>query len=143
MNVLTGRLSSVDGSPVLEMLGGRIPMNLASFVSPDSFRSAEVFVGIRPEDVLCDGNDPQARIYGDVEVVEPLGSETLVTARYDKTTTLVARAPPRTPIAIGDRIQIHINTQHLHIFDKTTQQSLLLPTMPGPMKTWQPEVIAS
>jgi multiple sugar transport system ATP-binding protein len=142
MNVVTGRLGSVDNSPVLEVLGRTIRMDPASFVSPNSSSSAEVFVGIRPEDVLCDPGNPQDAIYGDVEVVEPLGSETLVTARCDETTTLVARVPPRTPIAIGDRIRIQINTQHLHLFDKTTQQSLLLPTTSGPVKTWQPEVFA-
>jgi multiple sugar transport system ATP-binding protein len=76
-------------------------------------------------------------------VVEPLGSETLVTARYDQTTTLVARVAPRTPIAIGDRIPLSFNTQHLHLFDKTTQRNLLAPVSSGLAKAWQPEVVAS
>jgi multiple sugar transport system ATP-binding protein len=135
MNILTGRLTDEDGAPAVEMLGLRFRLNSARLRQPDPTGRGEVLVGIRPEDVLCYPSAPgTARINGCVEVVEPLGSESLVTARCNDATTLVARVPPRSPIAIGDKVPLAFNSEHLHLFDPVTQHALLNP-IAGPLTT--------
>jgi multiple sugar transport system ATP-binding protein len=127
MNVLPGRIPK-GMPPELQVLGLRVPLDPAAFQSLESLAtSRDVLVGIRPEDVLCEPDGSGAGVAACVEVVEPLGSELLVTMRCTPDTTLVARAPPRSPIAIGDKVLIRLNTQHLHLFDKGTERSLLRP----------------
>ena len=31
-----------------------------------------------------------------------------------------ARLPPDVPVAAGDRLRLHVNTEHLHFFDPDT-----------------------
>jgi multiple sugar transport system ATP-binding protein len=129
MNVLPGQV--LPGKPPeLQVLGLRIPLDPAAFQSPHALEaSSDVLVGIRPEDVLCevDGSGTGMGMAASVEVVEPLGSELLVTVRCTPDTSLVARAPPRSPIVIGGKVFIRLNTQHLHLFDKGAECSLLRP----------------
>jgi multiple sugar transport system ATP-binding protein len=127
MNVLPGRI--LPGKPPeLQVLNLRVPLDPAAFQSPDSLEApSEVVVGVRPEDVLCELDGSGTGMAASVEVVEPLGSELLVTVRCTPDTTLVARAPPRSPIVIGGKVFIRLNTQHLHLFDKGTERSLLRP----------------
>ncbi len=142
MNIIAAQLTYNGGTPVVEILGHRVRLDPATLRLPDPTGSGELLVGIRPEDVLCHTDEAEATdIGGCVEVVEPLGSESLVTARCNDTTTLVARVPPRSRIAIGDRIRLGINTQHLHMFDKVTQQNLRRPGAGGSTKARQSEVI--
>jgi len=144
INIVTGQLTDQEDAPAVEILGLRAKLNRATLRRPDPGGRGEVLVGIRPEDVLCHTNDPgTARIDACVEVVEPLGSETLITARCNGSTALVARVPPRSPIAIGDRILLGINTQHLHLFDPVTQQTLLKPTRESLTTTLRSEVAAN
>lgn len=144
MNIVPGRITQNGGAPTVEMLGRQVRLDPARLRSPGAAGSGEVLVGIRPEDVLCrTGQAEAADIEGCVEVVEPLGSESLVTARCNDTSTLVARVPPRSPIATGDRIRMGINTQHLHLFDKATEQNLQEPKAGGATNACQSEVAAS
>ena len=123
MNVVTGRLTDAgDGSSAIEVLGIPVHLMPGTLRAPDPAGHGAVLVGIRPEDVVYQqGRSDGAGIDACVEVVEPLGSEILVTAHCNDGPTLVARVPARTPIALGDRIQLGINTRHLHLFDMVTQ----------------------
>jgi multiple sugar transport system ATP-binding protein len=135
MNILTGRLTEDDGAIAVEVLGLRVRLDPVRLRQPDPAGRGEVLVGIRPEDVLCNPTDVgTACINGGVEVVEPLGSESLITVRCEGTATLVARVPPRSAIAIGDRVLLAVNPGHLHLFDPVTEQALLNPSR-GPATT--------
>ena len=70
-----------------------------------------VTLGIRPEHVsLAQGGIPLA-----VELVEPLGSETLVHGRMADGTALLAKLPGAAPV--GERVAVALAPDALHIFD--------------------------
>ena len=126
---------------MVEVLGVRVKVDKRRLRSLHPGSHDEVVVGIRPEDVVP-GFDGVASIAGQVELVEPLGSETLVTSRCGDGTALVARFPARSPVASGEPIRLGLNTQNLHLFDKVTEQSLL-EKVPSATRASRPEVIAS
>ncbi len=102
---------------------------------PDMFRkdlqsslNQEVVFGIRPEhindaqyaEVANEGNTVDAT----VEVVEPMGSEVylyLATGKH----SFQARVASKTRVHPNDNIRVAFDAEHLHLFDKTTQMSLL------------------
>ncbi|HEY8541431.1 MAG TPA: sn-glycerol-3-phosphate ABC transporter ATP-binding protein UgpC [Pseudothermotoga sp.] len=88
----------------------------------------QVVFGIRPENIFDKlfalAPQPENTIQGIVDVVEPLGSETLlhVTAGND---SIVARVDPRTKAKEGEKIDLVFDMNTIHIFDKETQQAII------------------
>jgi len=87
----------------------------------------EVTVGIRPEDIydpayLSPGVDP-FKVSCNVEIVEPMGSETYLHLAVDGE-RLVARVDPRTSANAGNRLDVAIDLTHLHLFDPQTEVAL-------------------
>ena len=71
-------------------------------------------LGIRPEHVpLAAGGTALA-----VDLVEPLGSETLVHGRLADGTALTAKLPGAAPV--GERVEVALPPEHLHVFDART-----------------------
>ena len=77
-----------------------------------------VTLGIRPEHVsLADNGIPLA-----VELVEPLGSETLVHGRMADGTALLAKLPGAAPV--GERVAVALAPDALHLFDAVSGRRL-------------------
>ena len=102
---------------------------VAKFLDEDCI-GKEVTMGIRPENMsdskaFVEAN-PKSIMEVDVEVVEMLGSETYLYVKTSgKTDNVIARVDPRTTSAAGDKIQLGLETEHLHFFDKETEATLL------------------
>ena len=85
--------------------------------------------GIRPEDIFDKGiatlvkSTPGNTIAVDVDVIEPLGSEVEMYLKAGDT-TLIAKIDSASTAAIGDRIDVILNTDKTHLFDKDTEQAL-------------------
>jgi multiple sugar transport system ATP-binding protein len=125
MNIVPARLIADRDEPIIEMLGTRIVLNRHALRHSDLGGQSDVLAGIRAEDVLPESSQSNlATVDCCVELVEPLGSETLVTSRCSEGTTLVGRFPARSPIATHERIRLGINARHLHLFDAVTEDSL-------------------
>jgi multiple sugar transport system ATP-binding protein len=125
------------GSPGMNFMAARIiAKNSALYIDADSFRlkipaekqsflqhkkDQEVILGIRPEHIE-DAAFPDESVTTDnlkavVEVVETLGSEVqldVVSGEH----SLVARVDPRTKVKRHDEIQLAVNMDKIHIFDK-------------------------
>ncbi len=73
-------------------------------------------VGVRPEyvRVVAAGAGLPAK----VELVESLGSDTLIHTRIGANVPLVSRQGERTSLKLGDHVGIEIDTSMLHFFDK-------------------------
>ena len=77
-------------------------------------RGPAITLGIRPEHVsLAPGG-----LAVQVELVEPLGSETLVHGRMADGTALLAKLPGAMPVA--DRVEVALTAGELHLFDRAT-----------------------
>ena len=73
-------------------------------------------VGVRPESVRIGA--PGQGIAGKVELVESLGSDTLIHARVGANVPLIARQSDRTALKLGDAVGVEIDPQALLFFDK-------------------------
>jgi len=103
-----------------ELLGDRVCLPGGQVVALPSPRHGgpAITLGIRPEHVtLQPGGLPLQ-----VELVEPLGSETLVHGRMPDGTPLLAKLPGAMPVP--DRVEVAITPGELHLFDRETGRRL-------------------
>jgi len=102
---------------------------------PDMFRkdlqsslNKEVVFGIRPEHISdaqfsnTVGTENTAQV--NVEVVEPMGSEVYIYLSSGKH-SFISRVDSRTRVRPNDQITVAFEMEHLHVFDKATQLTLL------------------
>ncbi len=158
MNFLSGELTA-GGTAVRLQAGPTIPLATDTSAGPDGHA---VTVGIRPEHVAighpAPGGAPHTPGQADaqslilqVDLIEPLGSETLVHGRLDRppipqgptipqqppaqdrpaqeppaqdtpAQEMVVRLPGRAPGA--DRLALRLMPEHLHLFDRSTGRRL-------------------
>jgi sn-glycerol 3-phosphate transport system ATP-binding protein len=90
---------------------GTPPMNILP-VAPD-VGSAGLLFGNRPEDVVL---SEEAGIPAQVQSVEFLGADTVVTCAYGGA-TLMARVPGKAAYPPGAAIRVHWRPENLHFFD--------------------------
>ena len=106
------------GAPAMNFLPGTrsgdgIRLSTGELVSGPA-GAGPVTLGVRPEHVrLAPNGVPLA-----VELVEPLGSETLVHGRTADGTALLVKLPGAVPVA--DRIEVGFDSDALHLFDAGT-----------------------
>jgi multiple sugar transport system ATP-binding protein len=129
MNIYPAHVSSMNGTLAFttDELTLEVPADKRSRLA--DYTNREVLVGIRPEDMRVLAGDETDHpelpvIHLPVEIVEPLGSETLVHLRGPRGTTSVAQAEPRVHITPGDVVKVRVNTQHMHAFDPQTEQAI-------------------
>ncbi|KRA98050.1 sugar ABC transporter ATP-binding protein [Devosia sp. Root685] len=112
------------GSPAMNIVEGEINGSVFSFAdgtridlgaAPTSIASGAVTLGIRPEHLRIDPNGTQAEII----IVEPTGSETLVTLRLGDR-DLIGVFRERISAGPGETIGISFDGERLHMFDPKT-----------------------
>jgi multiple sugar transport system ATP-binding protein len=111
-----------------EVVAARAPAAGASEGHP-------LIAGIRPEDFSLDGaqSGDGATIAGIVDVVEHLGNEQLIYVRMpgayvpeaSETKGSVARLGPGAKVSPGDRINLRVDTDRIHFFDRDTTTRLV------------------
>ena len=125
------------GSPAMNFIPAKIiPKDSKLYVDAKSFEllvpsekekrlqgksNEEIILGIRPENVQ-DKSFAEKSIQGSpiqavVEVVEPLGSEVQLFVTSGEH-SLVARVDPRTRARLSEEIELVLNTDKIHIFEK-------------------------
>ena len=103
----------------------KVPANKAA-----PFRShsgKDVILGVRPEDIhdsqyLPSGITP-ANITSNVEVIEQMGNEMIIYLEISGK-NFIARTDPRTDAQVGGTLDVTLNLDNMHIFDKDTEVSL-------------------
>jgi len=119
MNLLPGKL--VDGGRIT--LGDGQVLALPTDLARRGAASAgEVLLGIRPEH-LYPASAGAAILHGSAVVVEPLGSDTMVSLDIAGT-ALIARLPPRLIRRAGEPVALGADPANLHFFDKATGRRL-------------------
>jgi multiple sugar transport system ATP-binding protein len=87
---------------------------------------AKVQVGVRPEDIHAVAATPpgtSAPVGVEVEVVETLGREVVVHGRAGED-LLVANVDARHVPKLGERMELHVQLNALHLFDAQTERTL-------------------
>ena len=102
-----------DGSADL----GGTQVGLPAVLSARAANVAGLKFGVRPENIVLTAPDGSAqRVSAQVQLLEPLGSETLVTLRIGSA-EMVARCPASFRQPPGALLDVFLQPQHLHLFD--------------------------
>ncbi len=99
----------IDGSPI------KLSLNSHANGLPEHF-----VTGVRPEDVHPAENGDYS---GEVALIEPLGVETILYIKSGEQ-TLLSTVSGMASWKTGDNIQFNIVQEHLHFFDKSSQNRI-------------------
>ena len=125
MNILPATAGSENGNPTLTLeSGGRIDLPAGAKLPANVAEGHKVLAGVRPEH-LSDvaGASATASISGTVDMLEPLGSDILVTVQAGGA-TFTARCTDRGQFELGTELTLHFDPERLHLFDAETQTRL-------------------
>jgi multiple sugar transport system ATP-binding protein len=132
--ITKGRLQQLDtpqnlyNQPANLFVAGFIGSPAMNFF-PATIRSngGLVVVGIRPEDIhdlqFVPPNISAARLPAQVDVTELMGNEILLYLITGKN-TFVARVDPRSQLRVGNRAEVALNMEKLHVFDAATEKAI-------------------
>jgi multiple sugar transport system ATP-binding protein len=112
---------TIRGGAVAFDGGASIPLQSHSAGKAGGFEGREVIVGIRPEHFGPAGNGHA--LSGRVQVVEPLGSDTLIHFALGSS-TLTARVAPEMRPSPGETLSIGVDPSRVHLFDAATERAL-------------------
>jgi multiple sugar transport system ATP-binding protein len=84
-----------------------------------------IVLGIRPDDIrlAVAASEKINAIQTKAEIVEPLGSETLITAVVEKTLVL-AKIIGVVRVKFGETVSLHFDTSRVHLFDNESGKCL-------------------
>jgi len=83
----------------------------------------EVILGVRPEHLQLVGNgEVENPIPGVVDVVEPQGSTTILQVNIGANTKVIAQVNEQWGRQAGERLQLSIPPEAIHVFDPTTDE---------------------
>ncbi|PNR92807.1 ABC transporter ATP-binding protein [Petrotoga sp. 9PWA.NaAc.5.4] len=103
----------------------KVPDNRASLL--ESYVDKEVVLGVRPEDLYDKSISSSANegnvLNSVVDVVEPLGSETLLHLAIGNQ-AITAKVSPQTRAEAGQKFEVVVDLEMIHVFDKETEQAI-------------------
>ncbi len=118
------------GAPSMNMLPGIWTDNhilLSQGVTVPFFNNslsngAQVVLGVRPDDLTVGDHAPLFK--GIANVLEPLGSETLVHVELNNA-EVIAKASGRTPPEAGSEVTLSAAIENMHVFDANSGKAVL------------------
>ena len=125
MNFATVRVTDANGVVRADNAGFGIEVapELAPRLLP--YAGRDITMGIRPEDLrVANGSDPAGLCFDAVvEVVERLGSETLLDLQVGAQ-TMVAAVEPAVRAQHGDKLRLALRADRLHFFDMKSEAAV-------------------
>lgn len=105
--------------------GVTVPIPEKVFTQLKNCSGREIIIGIRPEDFSLQPNSKKYHhIKASVELVEPLGSESILFLIIKKQ-RLVCVSKQYIPKQFGEKIDLYINLEGIHLFDGNTTKRLI------------------
>jgi len=125
MNFLTVRLGGGEGALWAENDAVRLLVPSAIAARLGRHLGEEIALGIRPEDLhlATPADPPELLVEAVVEVVEKLGSETLLDFALNGE-AMVAAIEPTARVAARDRLRLAMDPQRLHFFDMASERAI-------------------
>jgi multiple sugar transport system ATP-binding protein len=125
MNIFSARVWEEKGKIVLKEAGLIVTPEDEQAEVLKPYVNREVLLGIRPEDlVYVKKPDARSNLKGNVDIIEPLGSEIQlhVSTRDHQ---FITKTPPDNEFTIGEEVDFTPNLGKIHLFDPETERSLL------------------
>jgi multiple sugar transport system ATP-binding protein len=125
MNIMPATTGTEGGNPVLSLEGGgRISLPAGAHLPAAAAGGDSVLVGLRPEHLSdTPSTSATAAIRGTIDMLEPLGSDILVTMQSGGT-VLTARCTDKGQFEAGKPLTLHFDPDRVHLFDVKTQTRL-------------------
>jgi sn-glycerol 3-phosphate transport system ATP-binding protein len=111
----------LPGGEAAQLAGATIPLPSPPLAQPPG---TAIIIGIRPQHVtIADDQDPTA-LNLQIDLVEPLGSETLIHGHLPDNTPFAVRVPTNPSLLTLTECRVRLPSEHLHLFDATTGKRL-------------------
>ncbi len=126
MNCIQGKLSLSDNNKVY-FHSHDLSINVTEYPFKSTVTNGmAVTLGIRPEHLLTSRvpENTENSLTGKIELVEPMGSDTLVWTRFDKEHILSHRTTTEYDLTAGDQITVKVDTTRCSIFNIQTTQRI-------------------
>jgi len=128
MNFFTARLDRADGALIVDAGAFQIRVPESKVKTYQSHIGKQVIFGLRPDDI----HDPlftpldihAASVEVKVDVVELLGNEILMNLKIGDFIA-IGRIDPRTKLRVGDRAQLVLNMDNMHLFESEGEQQTI------------------
>jgi multiple sugar transport system ATP-binding protein len=111
------RFGQVDGQGAGQSSALRLPPEAQAAVAG----SSELLFGVRPDDLHLEARSGTEPIQGQVELVEPLGAESLVHVRVGSE-LIIMRAEGRRLFESDRPITLHADLQRIYLFDRASDR---------------------
>ena len=113
MNLISGKVDNSNGAPAFTGYG-------IDFTLPEAYAgvsSGDYTLGVRPEHILVDGADEDAAFSCDIQLVEPLGKDTLLYFEHgaERPTIAVVEASDR--FKEGEQLNITFDPARVYLFE--------------------------
>lgn len=121
MNLLHGEIEHTEGTWRIHLGNGvavTAPAGIHARLA--QLPNRQVTLGVRPEDVTLQADQPGVPVMAEVRVFEPMGHENMVYLQSGDS-QLVARVSNAWQVAPGDTVTAVLDPDRLHIFDPTTE----------------------
>jgi multiple sugar transport system ATP-binding protein len=113
--------ATVRGGTIAFDGGAQLPLRNRSTANAGALDGRDVIVGIRPEHFVP--AEEGLTVSGRVQVVEPLGSDTLVHVTLGQS-LLTARVAPEMRPSPGEILSIGIDPSRIHLFDAASERAI-------------------
>jgi len=129
MNFMDGEVRKVGDRYVVRVDDSDLPLlpSRLSYETLVPYEGKSVVVGIRPENLHLEPvymDQPTTGVLTvKVDLAELMGSEIYVYAKQGEN-NIIAKVPPHTKVVTGEPMQIAIDCNKIHLFDKETQKVL-------------------
>ena len=115
MNLVKGKLEGVKGSKATIQFGGeKVELEVSPAVS--RLKPSQVTLGIRPRAFTPVDHGARDTIVASVELIEPMGAETLVHARTPDNSDIRVVVPRDVKFKIGEKLHLRADPSQTHIF---------------------------
>jgi ABC-type sugar transport system ATPase subunit len=121
MGLVAGRLRAQEGQA--EFVADDLRLRWPLEAPPALAGEREVLLGVRAEDARLGPPDDAAGFTGEVELLEPLGSDTFVEVRRGPH-RLTARVEPDSAPRLGQRVSLRMPWARLHLFDAASERRI-------------------
>lgn len=130
MNFIDGRLESEgEGRMFFVCPGLKLPVSAEHAAKQTSRSGEDVILGLRPDALLLRQNEGTVATPGlcksEVDVVEPLGSETLLYVKLENKDVIVAKVDCTCTLKPGEIVELLVDMDKAHYFDRSTEKALL------------------
>ena len=128
MNFIEGEIITKDNSLYFNEGTFQVKINEEMYDKLKDYRNKEVCFGIRPEDIHDKLFIPEApkevTVQATVEVVEPMGSETILYLNTGKS-SFTAKVSSKEQPEVNQKVELVFDMSKVHFFDNETEETIV------------------